>query len=122
MVKMCCLPLLLCFYLVGCKNAKQKELPTLFELVPAARSHVDFINQLPYDDQFNIFTYRNFYNGGGVALGDINNDGLIDIFFTANMDKNKLYLNKGDFVFEDITDKAGIKRKGKWSTGVIRVC
>jgi len=123
MVKIYCLPLLLCFYLVGCKNAKEKETFTLFELVLPTASNVDFINQLPYDEQFNIFTYRNFYNGGGVALGDINNDGLIDIFFTANVGKNKLYLNKGNFVFEDITDKAGIRRKGNpigigWSTGV----
>ena len=81
-------------------------------------TNINFINQLSYNEEFNIFTYRNFYNGGGVAIGDINNDGLPDIFFTANMLPNRLYLNKGNFKFEDITEKAGILKKGKWSTGV----
>ena len=80
---------------------------------------IDFANNIQYPKDFNIFTYRNFYNGGGVAIGDINNDGLADVFFTSNMGANKLYLNKGDFKFEDITEKAGIVPKGKWSTGVV---
>jgi hypothetical protein len=86
--------------------------------MPSSYTHIDFINQLNFDPQFNIFTYRNFYDGGGVALGDINNDGLIDIFFTSNMGANRLYLNKGNFQFEDITEKAGIVKNGRWSTGV----
>src|SRR5688500_7563059 len=91
---------------------------TLFRKLSPSETGVHFSNDLSYDSKFNIYTYRNFYNGGGVAIGDINNDGLQDIFFTANMTPNKLYLNKGNFKFEDITEKAGIGKKGKWSTGV----
>jgi hypothetical protein len=93
----------------------------LFTLMPSSVTHADFINKLDYDTQlkkkFNVYTFRNFYNGGGVALADINNDGLIDIFMTSNMGTNKLYLNKGNFEFEDISKKAGIEGKG-WSNGV----
>src|SRR5450432_1089332 len=109
------LPVILFF--ASCKTEVKKE-TKLFETLTQDSTNIDFINKLTYNDQFNIFTYRNFYNGGGVALGDINNDGLVDIFFTANMVPNRLYLNKGNFKFEDITEKAGIGKKGKWSTGV----
>ncbi|WP_153800203.1 VCBS repeat-containing protein [Foetidibacter luteolus] len=104
-------------FLFSCKG-KQVAPVTLFEKMDAAETGVDFRNDLSYDAKFNIYTYRNFYNGGGVATGDINNDGLPDIFFTANMLENRLYLNKGNMQFEDITEKAGIGKKGKWSTGV----
>ena len=94
----------------------------LFTLLPASETNADFINHLDYDKQlknkFNIYTYRNFYNGGGVGLGDVNNDGLIDIFMTSNMGSNVLYLNKGNFEFEDISVQAGIGGQGQWSTGV----
>lgn len=70
---------------------------------------------------FNVLTYRNFYNGGGVGIGDINNDGLNDIFFTANMQSNRLYLNKGDLAWEDISEKAGVSGTRGWSTGVTMV-
>ncbi len=93
----------------------------LFKLLPASDTKADFVNHLDFETQlknkFNIYTFRNFYNGGGVALGDINNDGLVDIFMVSNMETNVLYLNKGNFVFEDISKKAGIEGKG-WSTGV----
>ena len=96
----------------------QQAAATLFQKLDPSQTNIDFSNDLSYDAKFNMYTYRNFYNGGGVAIGDINNDGLPDIFFTANMKPNKLYLNKGNFKFEDITEKAGIVKKGKWSTGV----
>ncbi len=94
----------------------------LFTLMPESVTNAGFVNHLDYDIQlrsnFNIYTYRNFYNGGGVALGDVNNDGLIDVFMCSNMSSNVLYLNKGGFRFEDISESSGITGKGRWSTGV----
>ena len=90
----------------------------LFESILPNHSNVDYVNFLDYKEEFNIYRYRNFYNGGGVGLSDINNDGLIDIYFTSNMHINKLYLNKGNFVFEDITELAGVGGTQAWSTGV----
>ncbi|PQA60465.1 VCBS repeat-containing protein [Siphonobacter curvatus] len=94
---------------------KQEE--TLFESLPAEQTGIAFVNEVKDDKELNIFNYRNFYNGGGVAIGDINNDSLPDVFLTSNMGDNKLYLNKGNFKFEDISEKAGIKGKHAWSTG-----
>ncbi len=91
---------------------------TGFTRLKSNQTGIDFENKLKDKEKFNILNYRNFYNGGGVAIGDINNDGLKDVFFTANMAKNKLYLNKGEFKFEDITTKAGIGGTKDWSTGV----
>jgi hypothetical protein len=82
---------------------------------------IHFTNVVKDTRELNILNYRNFYNGGGAAIGDINNDGLADVFFTANQGSNKLYLNKGNFQFEDISDKAGFKEKKQWSTGVVMV-
>jgi len=102
---------------LSCNTTIQKA-PTLFDELDSSATHIKFANTLTYDNDFNIFTYRNYYNGGGVGVGDINNDGLPDLFFVANMGPNKLYLNKGNLKFDDITDKAGIVKKSKWSTGV----
>jgi enediyne biosynthesis protein E4 len=114
--------LMLGFCWIGCsdkgKNLGEGSEAPLFSRLPASETGIDFRNDLRYDRDFNIYKYRNFYNGGGVAIGDINNDGLPDVFFTSNMDKNRLYLNKGDMRFEDISEQAGITGKGSWATGV----
>ena len=89
----------------------------MFTAIPAKQSGVIFNNALSYTEDFNPYTYRNFYNGGGVALGDINNDGLIDIFLTGNIVENKLYLNQGNFTFKDITATAGVACEDLWSAG-----
>ncbi|HEY4966179.1 MAG TPA: VCBS repeat-containing protein [Puia sp.] len=107
--------LILVNFCFGCRNLKEDK--TLFELVDSSGIH--FENNVKDGRLDNSFLFRNFYNGGGVAIGDINNDGLADIFMTSNMGSNKLYLNKGNWKFEDITDKAGFKQDSMWSTGVV---
>lgn len=101
---------------LSCQGKKEEKKQPLFEQVE--KTGVDFINNVKDSQQENSFLFRNFYNGGGVAIGDINNDSLPDIFFTSNTAANKLYLNKGDFRFEDISEKAGILPDDKWNTGV----
>lgn len=103
--------------LFSCDKA-DKDKP-LFEL--KTNTGIDFANKVQDTKDFNILTYRNFYNGAGVAIGDIDNDGLADVFFTANMGSNKLYKNKGNWEFEDISEKTGFVEKQDWSTGVVMV-
>ena len=90
----------------------------IFSKVDSATSGISFKNQLDYTENLNAYTYKNFYNGAGVAIGDINNDGLTDIYFSGNLVDNKLYLNKGGFQFEDISKTAGVDCPDIWSSGV----
>ena len=112
--------ILLIFTLFVSCNSGRSNLTShpLFSLLNSKQTHIDFINQLKNTEQLNTYTYRNFYNGAGVGIGDFNNDGLPDIYFCGNQVGNKLYLNKGNFIFEDITEHAGVSCKGSWSTGV----
>jgi len=105
--------------LSSCHNSDVKN--SLFSLQSNDDLGVNFINQLVDKNQTNVFTFRNYYNGGGVAIGDVNNDGLNDIYLTSNQGGNKLYLNKGNWKFDDVTDKAGVKGTKYWSTGVTMV-
>ena len=93
----------------------------IFELKNNNLIGVNFSNNLKFNDDFNVYKYRNFYNGGGVALGDINNDDLLDIYLTSNQGENKLFLNLGDFKFKDITEFARVGGEKAWSTGVTMV-
>lgn len=106
--------LLILLLSTGCRS--KKPTPTLFTRMED--TGISFQNDVEDGAKDNSFLFRNFYNGGGVAIGDINNDSLPDIFLTSNAGANKLYLNKGQFKFEDITDKAGIIHDDKWNTGV----
>ncbi|GAB2479733.1 VCBS repeat-containing protein [Algoriphagus taiwanensis] len=113
--------LFLSFFLLGglfsCqKQEEQKD--TLFQLRSSEETGIDFANTLTSNGELNILEYLYFYNGGGVAAGDINNDGWVDLYFTGNQVPNKLYLNRGNFQFEDITESAGVSGSGGWSTGV----
>ncbi len=103
--------------LAACREKQEEE--KLFSLLDPLVTGLDFSNELPVQDSlFNILDYIYYFNGGGVAIGDINNDGLPDIFFSSNLHGNRLYLNKGKMKFEDISEKAGIRGGPGWKTGV----
>ncbi|MGB3152039.1 MAG: VCBS repeat-containing protein, partial [Maribacter sp.] len=101
----------------SCTEKKEK----LFKKVPSSITNITFQNKLTDTPDLNILTYLYYYNGAGVAAADFNNDGLIDLYFTANQESDKLYLNKGNLKFEDITQEAKINNTGNWTTGVTHV-
>lgn len=102
--------------LVSCNTAKKEN--QLFRLIPSDVSEITFINKIEETEKLNYFTYPYLYMGGGTAIGDFNNDGLEDVFFIGNQVLNKLYLNKGNFKFQDISKQAGVTGSQKWYTGV----
>ncbi len=118
------LPLIL--ILLSCSNREtnihvpeNEETDPLFTLIPSASTGVDFTNQLTEGLNTNVLIYEYFYNGGGVAVADFDGDGLEDLYFTGNMVANRLYLNRGNLSFEDVTQTAGVSgREGPWATGV----
>ncbi len=129
-----CIPIVICFSLFlivvsNCKRGPQEEdfgkttpSKTLFTLLPSVKTHVNFQNTLSESLNMNILLYEYFYNGGGVAVGDVNGDALIDIYFTSNMGDNALYINMGDMKFKEATHIAGVSgRSGPWKTGVTMV-
>ncbi|MBL7858255.1 MAG: VCBS repeat-containing protein [Cyclobacteriaceae bacterium] len=106
-------------FAVACQRRASSD-TALFALLPSSKTHVDFVNSLE-NKNLNILQYMYYYNGGGVAAGDINNDGWIDLYFTSNEGANRLYLNRGNFEFDDITEQAGVSCAADWSTGVTMI-
>jgi hypothetical protein len=105
----------LSLFVISCS----KKQDYLFEKLKASESNITFSNQLDPSKNISILDYLYYYNGGGVALGDVNNDGLVDIYFTSNQGKNKLYINQGKNKFEDISINAGVEGQSDWNTGTV---
>ena len=101
-------------WIIGCKEKDT----SLFTLVSPDHSGIHFKNDIIDTDSFNVLDVENIYNGGGAGIGDFNNDGLQDVYFTGSLVSNKLYLNKGAMKFEDITAIAGVSGDGKWCRGI----
>ena len=104
--------------LINCSKKTEPVQGKIFSSLTSSETGIEFSNTLTENDSLNYFTYSYLYMGGGVATGDINNDGLLDLYFTGNQVPNKLYLNKGDLKFEDISEKAGVAGDNRWYTGV----
>ena len=106
--------LFLLLSLISCNSNSD----SIFKKLDASDTNIQFINKIEETEKDNVLNYEYFYNGGGVAAADFNNDGLIDLYFTANQGSDKLYINKGNLKFEDVTGKTGITWNGEWKTGV----
>ncbi len=113
--------LLIVFLMSACGQLEEHAAPVLLQLMPSEKTGINFQNNVVETLNENVFAYINHYNGGGVSTGDINNDGLVDIYFSANSTTGKLYLNKGGFEFEDITSGSGLDTLSGWKTGVVMV-
>ncbi len=105
-----------CAFLLICVSCQTRQ--SLFQTVSSSQSGIHFKNEIIENDTLNPLDVTNIYNGGGVGIGDFNRDGLLDVYFTGNRVENRLYLNKGNFKFEDVTGAAGVTGEGRWSRGV----